>query len=81
MPNRGQKFGNETASAGLNFPGKRDPDYLAFLYYAFVIGMTCQVSDVQVTSRKMQRLTLVHYVLFFVFNMLALSINVVASTI
>lgn len=72
----------ETAGAGLDFPGKRDPDYLDFLYYSFVVGMTCQVSDVQVTSREMRRLTLVHGVLSFAFNMLvlALSINVVAST-
>jgi uncharacterized membrane protein len=73
---------NETAGAGLDFPGNRDPDYLDFLYYSFVVGMTCQVSDVQVTSREMRRLTLVHGVLSFAFNMLvlALSINVVAST-
>jgi uncharacterized membrane protein len=74
---------DQTSVAGLDFPGKRDPDYLDFLYYSFVVGMTCQVSDVQVTSREMRRLTLVHSVLSFAFNMLvlALSINVVASTI
>ncbi len=57
------------------------PAYFDFLYYAFVVGMTSQVSDVQVTSREMRRLTLVHAVLSFGFNMLilALSINVVAG--
>jgi uncharacterized membrane protein len=66
---------------GLDFPGKLDPDYFDFLYYAFVIGMTSQVSDVQVCSREMRRITLVHGVLSFGFNMvvLALSINVVAG--
>lgn len=65
----------------LDFPGKRAPDYLDFLYYSFVIGMTSQVSDVQITSRKMRRITLVHGVLSFGFNMLvlSLSINVVAG--
>ena len=73
--------GNEPDGAGLMFPGGQDPDYFDFLYYAFVVGMTSQVSDVQVTSREMRRLTLVHGVLSFGFNMLilALSINVVAG--
>jgi uncharacterized membrane protein len=68
---------------GLDFPGKLDPDYFDFLYYAFVVGMTSQVSDVQVCSREMRRITLVHGVLSFAFNMLvlALSINVVAGEI
>lgn len=72
---------NEPDGAGLEFPGGQDPDYFDFLYYAFVVGMTSQVSDVQVTSREMRRLTMVHGVLSFGFNMLilALSINVVAG--
>ena len=48
-----------------------------------LMTMTSQVSDVQVTSREMRRLTLVHSVLSFGFNMLilALSINVVAGAL
>lgn len=67
---------------GLDFPGRLDPDYFDFLYFSFVIGMTSQVSDIQVTSRDMRRITLVHGVLAFAFNMLvlALSINVVAGS-
>ena len=66
---------------GLDFPGDADPDYADFMYYSFVIGMTSQVSDVQVTAHDMRRLTLVHGLLSFAFNMLvlALSINVVAG--
>jgi uncharacterized membrane protein len=72
---------NEPDGPGLLFPGGLDPDYFDFLYYAFVVGMTSQVSDVQVTSREMRRLTMVHGVLSFGFNVLivALSINVVAG--
>jgi uncharacterized membrane protein len=72
-----------TATPALLFPGGREPDYLDFAYYAFVVGMTSQVSDVAVTSRSMRRLTLVHSVLAFVFNIavLALSINIIASVI
>ncbi|MEO7885581.1 MAG: DUF1345 domain-containing protein [Polaromonas sp.] len=73
----------EPDGPGLQFPGGLDPDYFDFLYYAHVVGMTSQVSDVQVTSREMRRLTLVHSVLSFGFNMLilALSINVVAGVL
>ena len=74
---------NEPDGPGLQFPGGLDPDYFDFLYYSHVVGMTSQVSDVQVTSREMRRLTLVHSVLSFGFNMLilALSINVVAGSL
>lgn len=74
---------NQIAGAGLDFPGKLDPNYFDFLYFSFVVGMTSQVSDVQVTSREMRHITLIHSVLSFAFNMLilALSINVVASAI
>ena len=66
---------------GLAFPNCNDPDYADFMYYSYVIGMTSQVSDVQVNSREMRHITLAHSVLAFAFNMLilALSINVVAS--
>jgi uncharacterized membrane protein len=72
---------NEPDGPGLQFPNQPDPDYFDFLYYAFVIGMTSQVSDVQVTSREMRRLTLGHGILSFAFNVLivALTINVVAG--
>ncbi len=68
---------------GLQFPGTEPPDYWDFIYYAFVVGMTCQVSDVQVTSRAMRRLTLVHGVLAFFFNtgVLALAVNILASAL
>jgi uncharacterized membrane protein len=72
---------NSAEPAELLFPGKREPDYLDFAYYSFVIGMTSQVSDVAVTSRRMRRLTLIHAFLAFVFNIavLALSINIIGS--
>ncbi len=71
----------EPDGPGLNFPGGQAPDYFDFLYYAHVVGMTSQVADVQVTSREMRHITLIHSVLAFGFNILilALSINVVAG--
>ncbi len=72
---------NDAEGPSLTFPGDVEPDYFDFMYYSYVVGMTSQVSDVQVTSREMRRLTLVHGVLSFAFNLLivALSINVVAG--
>ncbi len=66
---------------GLKFPGDDRPDYRDFAYFSFVIGMTCQVSDVDVTSREMRRLVLLHGILSFGFNtvILALTINTVSS--
>lgn len=68
-------------AGGLDFPGDEPPDYLDFAYFSAVIGMTSQVSDVEVTSRDMRRLTLVHSLLSFAFNLivLALAVNVLAS--
>ena len=72
----------EKLPPGLIFPGKkRDPDYWDFLYFSFVVGMTCQVSDVQVSTRIWRRLVLAHGVVSFLFNtlVLALSINLLAG--
>jgi uncharacterized membrane protein len=71
----------EKHAGGLKFPEEDLPDYRDFAYFSFVIGMTCQVSDVDVTSRKMRRLALLHGILSFGFNtvILALTINTVSS--
>jgi uncharacterized membrane protein len=68
---------------GLAFPGIENPDFWDFIYYSFVVGMTCQVSDVQVMSRAMRRLTLAHGVLSFFFNagVLALAVNILATAL
>ena len=68
---------------GLQFPGGSDPDFLDFAYFAFVVGMTSQVSDVAVTGQHMRRATLMHGVLSFVFNIaiLAMSINIIAGVV
>lgn len=74
--------GPDDDRGGLAFPGGGAPDYWDFLYFSFVVGMTCQVSDVQVTSQPMRRITLGHGVLSFFFNtvILALAINLLASS-
>jgi uncharacterized membrane protein len=75
--------GESRHAGGLVFPGERMPDYFDFAYFSFVIGMTCQVSDVQTTSHRMRRLTLLQSVLAFGFNtiILALLINTLSSLV
>jgi uncharacterized membrane protein len=69
------------ASGGLIFPGKESPTYLDFAYFSFVIGMTCQVSDVQVSTTRMRALALLHGLISFCFNtaILAMFVNIVAG--
>jgi uncharacterized membrane protein len=72
----------ENRPPGLNFPSEHDdPDYWDFLYFSFVVGMTAQVSDVQVLTQPWRRLVLAHGILSFLFNtvVLALSINLFAA--
>lgn len=68
---------------GLAFPGNTPPDYWDFVYFAVVLGMTCQVSDVQVTSRKLRRLATAHGLLAFLFNtvVVALTVNIAAGVL
>jgi uncharacterized membrane protein len=66
---------------GLEFPGESNPDYLDFVYFAFVLGMTFQVSDVQITGRTLRRVATVHGLIGFLFNtvILALTVNIAAG--
>ncbi|MGZ3871890.1 MAG: DUF1345 domain-containing protein [Mucilaginibacter sp.] len=75
--------GKVKSIGGLEFPGKEEPDYLDFVYFSFVIGMTFQVSDVVITERKIRRFALIHALLAFAFNtaILALSINVISGMV
>lgn len=68
---------------GLRFPSEPQPDYWDFMYYSFVVGMTGQVSDVEVAGREMRRTTLVHGMISFVFNtvILAFAVNIAAGLI
>ena len=68
-------------AGGLIFPNEDKPDYLDFAYFSFVLGMTFQVSDIQVTSKRLRKLALLHGILSFGFNtiIVALTINVIAG--
>ena len=73
--------GADDQLGGLVFPGSEDPDYWDFLYYSLVVAMTAQVSDVQITSKTIRRLTTLHGAISFFFNatVLALTVNIVSS--
>ncbi|MEO6316365.1 MAG: DUF1345 domain-containing protein [Chitinophagaceae bacterium] len=68
-------------AGGLEFPSESAPDYLDFAYFSFVIGMTFQVSDVQISARRIRRQALVHGLLAFTLNtfVVALTVNLIAG--
>ncbi len=76
----------DAPDGGLAFPGPRDareksPGYFDFVYIAFCVGMTFQVSDVDVLTRDFRRLITVHGMLSFFYNLfiLGLAVNLFAS--
>ena len=66
---------------GINFNEDDPPAYLDFAYVAFTIGLTFQVSDTNLSSKRIRRLALRHALLSFLFGavMIGLTINVLAS--
>ena len=68
---------------GLDFPGEKQPDYWDFVYFAAVIAMTCQVSDVSVDSRAMRHLVTAHGIISFFLNtvIVALAVGIAATLI
>ena len=74
-------LGGPDVDRGLDFPDEKEPDYLDFMYFALVLGMTFQVSDVQITSRKLRRVATLHGLLSFLFNtvIVAFTVNIAAG--
>jgi uncharacterized membrane protein len=65
---------------GLIFPGGEPPNYVDFLYYAYVIGLASQTADVSTTSRGMRILTAVHGTLSFFYNLAIIGLTVNISS-
>jgi hypothetical protein len=72
-----QYYRSEESAGGLDFPSGQSPDQLDFAYFAFTIGTSFAVSDVNVTDRTIRRAVLGHQILSFFYNtsVLALVIN------
>ena len=68
---------------GIIFPTDNPPDYLDLVYFSYTIGMTFQVSDIQITSRRIRHLVLFHAILSFTYNtvILALGITIISGLI
>ncbi len=76
--------GKTKPMGGLDFPGDlKFPDYMDFVYFSFVIGMTFQVSDVEISSPHIRRLAWAHGLISFLFNtaIVALGINIVSGLV
>lgn len=73
--------GGRADAGGLEFPATKTPDVWEFVYHSYVIGMTAQVADVNVTSSRMRRAVLAHSVVAFFYNtgILALAVNAAVS--
>jgi uncharacterized membrane protein len=67
---------------GLKFPAdnpgeyEENPNYWDFIYFSFVIGMTFQVSDVQVTNKSVRRVVVGHGIVSFFYNVAVLALMV-----
>ncbi|WP_421578576.1 DUF1345 domain-containing protein [Shinella sp. M31] len=72
---------SDDVGRSLDFPGRAPPGAYDFLYFAFVIGMTAQTSDVAITSTAMRKVNLLHAVTSFFFNtvLVAAAVNVAVS--
>lgn len=70
-------------AGGILFPEGGKPIFADFVYFAFVIGMTCQTADLDISSRTIRRVVTLHGLFAFFFNLgvLALTINVLSGVL
>jgi uncharacterized membrane protein len=76
-------FGDGTGKPGFLFPGEPASTYLDFVYLAFSIGATFQVSDNNVLTARLRNLVTAQAVCAYFYNtaVLALGINIIASLV
>jgi uncharacterized membrane protein len=61
-------YRSEESPGGLAFPGEQSPKQRDFAYFAFTIGTSAAVSDVDVTDDTLRRAVLGHQTLLFFYN-------------
>lgn len=68
---------------GLLFPGEAEPDYWDFIHFSLIIGVACQTADIQISDRRLRRISSIHSATAFVFNtvIIALGVNFAISLI
>ncbi len=76
-------YGERGKIGGLIFPRDREPDYWDFVYLAFSIGTSTEVSDVEISSKRIRRAATMHGIVAFFFNvtLIALSVGLVGDAI
>jgi uncharacterized membrane protein len=76
-------FGDGTDKPGFLFPGEPATTYRDFVYLAFSIGATFQVSDNNVLTAKLRNLVTAQAVCAYFYNtaVLALGINIIAGLV
>lgn len=69
----------KTKQPPLIFPDTIHPNYIDFLYFAMLIGMTCQTADVNIAHSRTRALAMIQGFTAFVFNttLLVLTINLI----
>ena len=69
---------------GIDFPNTdAPPDYMDFVYVAFTVGMTFQVSDTGIAARSIRRTVIRHALLSYIFGtvIVGVAINVVGNLV
>jgi uncharacterized membrane protein len=61
---------------GLIFPHDPEPTYWDFVYLAFSIGTATQVSDVEISSKRIRRTVTLHGIVSFFFNVMVIALTV-----
>jgi hypothetical protein len=75
-----QYYRSEESPGGLTFPGGQSPKQRDFAYFAFTVGTSVAVSDVDVTDDAMRQAVLGHQILSFFYNTLILATVVTMAT-
>lgn len=76
-------FGDGPGKGGFGFPGEPASTYRDFVYLAFSVGATFQVSDNSVRTSRLRNLVTTHAVTAYFYNtaILALGINIIAGIV
>ena len=82
----GARYAHEyykSPQGGIDFNSQDPPRYVDFLYFAFNLGMTFQVSDTNVATTQLRAVILRHCLLSYIFStvILAATVNVVLGVL
>ena len=64
--------GNESAEI-FRFPGESEPIFFDFLYVAYTVGMTFEMSDVGAKTTEVRKVVIVQSLLAFLYTTIAIS--------